>query len=234
MIASAADRDCNPISSVSSPGFPAHSEDGSGEGRKLKTISDNPAMAEAFARAGYESPADQLNRLMRESMVEGVGIQPRVLALFERAMEAANSATLERLLVGEEARRWAAIRLFNKIRDALRREQAGGRDQRHFAGDDAGQALHVAVATPTTTSPRDAAVVEIATLSLLRRFRINGKPIGEATAGEARTWLRKHERDGRWVRLILDGLSDDMLIGDYVKDDEANRLYRLATGADNE
>ncbi len=107
------------------------------------------SMAEAFAKAGIEPPEQKLQGMMREAMLKGVGKLPNVLAIFERMLLTANSASLERALVGDAERHYAASKLFNEIRDELRREQASGRGRIVCADRTVGPDHFAAPATPT-------------------------------------------------------------------------------------
>lgn len=75
---------------------------------------------------------------------------------------------------------------------------------------------------------------QIARLSVLRTFRkIGNKPLSEVTGLEARSWLKDHQRDGRFVSLVSYNVPDEVKIGAMVPEDEADRLYKLATEAGN-
>jgi hypothetical protein len=73
----------------------------------------------------------------------------------------------------------------------------------------------------------------LARRSILQTFRINGHPIGEATGAEARAWLKNQQRDGRFVSLLCYTVPDEVVIEKMVPDEEADRLYRIATQAGN-
>lgn len=84
------------------------------------------------------------------------------------------------------------------------------------------------------TSGGIAAAGNVARLSLLDTFRANGIPIGDMTAREAVAWAKSHERDTRFVRLLVEGLPEDMPIRKFRTPEEAQKLYALATEAGNE
>lgn len=55
----------------------------------------------------------------------------------------------------------------------------------------------------------------------LKTVLINGVPLGECTAGTARTWMRTTRTNVRFVERLVKGLEDDMVIGQYHTQDEA-------------
>ncbi len=76
-------------------------------------------------------------------------------------------------------------------------------------------------------------VEKVARLSILRTFKINGQPLAEVTGAEARAWLKNHQRDGRFVALITYQVPDEIKVGAIVPDDEADRMFKLASDAGN-
>lgn len=64
--------------------------------------------------------------------------------------------------------------------------------------------------------------------SLLDSFPINKQPIGDVGRDEAEAWLVSHDRDGRFVRMLIQGVPPKGRIRDYVTPEEAERIYRLA------
>lgn len=55
--------------------------------------------------------------------------------------------------------------------------------------------------------------------SKLYTFLINGRPLAEVTAAEARGWATSRERDAQFIRMVTEGVQDSMLIGDaYTKE----------------
>lgn len=78
------------------------------------------------------------------------------------------------------------------------------------------------------------ATAQVARLSILRTFRkIGNRPLAEVTGAQAREWLKNHQRDGRFVSLVSYNVPDEKRIGEMMPDDEADRLYKLATDAGN-
>jgi hypothetical protein len=94
--------------------------------------------------------------------------------------------------------------------------------------------LSPAAALPQKPSRlRYESVEKVARLSILRTFRINGQPLAEVTGAEARAWLKNHQRDGRFVALITYQVPDEIKVGAIVPEDEADRMFKLASDAGN-
>lgn len=68
--------------------------------------------------------------------------------------------------------------------------------------------------------------------SVLSWFRIGDRAIGDMTAGEARTVGLKYAAHARFINAITAGLADPMVIGEYVKPDEADAAFRSAMGGE--
>jgi hypothetical protein len=238
------------------------------------------AMAQAFAQAGYQSPA---KRLMREAIKEGGGLESQVLAIFARELPKTPEAALIREIVGEEIFRSRVYHLFRDTYNEIRREQASGKNavsgkakelvslgQRQIAATEtapkavstnahdallrgqviranAGAAPHPGTGAssrlpsgqmkvaPVSGPPqkpsrvRYGAVDAIARESLLRKVEINGRPLAEITAGEARTWLRSSHRDCCFVRLLVGPMQDEMRFIDWYQDEgEVKRIWQKA------
>ncbi len=66
------------------------------------------------------------------------------------------------------------------------------------------------------------------TVSYLKSFIVNGKPVGDCTPAECRPWLAARHRDADFVARLISGVPDNMRIADAVTDDEAAALYRAA------
>lgn len=229
-------------------------------------------MTDAFAAAGY---CDPHKRMMRQAVLDGGGIEARVLAAFSRMLPKSADAQLIRNIVGDELFRSAVYTLFRDTYNEIRREQSAGTK----AASDANSALpqgrisraeeaapnvvsakvspsmpkgQVAVAK-TETAPNAAARVEnitpigpsivspaaaptrvnytgrieIARESLLRKVMINGQPLADVTAGEARSWLRSHDRDGHFVRLLAQPMQEEMRFGAWYQDEgEVEKIWR--------
>lgn len=72
------------------------------------------------------------------------------------------------------------------------------------------------------------AVAQVARLSMLDTFKVNGTPIGDITAQEANGWAASRERDVRFVRLLTQNLPPDKPIREFVRADEADAAYERA------
>lgn len=93
-----------------------------------------------------------------------------------------------------------------------------------------------AAAAPQSQRPsrlRYESTEKVARLSILRTFKINGQPLAEVTGLEAREWLKNHQRDGRFVALVTYQVPDEIKIGAIVPEDEADRMFKLASDAGN-
>lgn len=72
------------------------------------------------------------------------------------------------------------------------------------------------------------AVSDATRKSLLDTFLVNGQPIGDLTAGEARGWSNSRARDVRFVRLMVSGLEPNVVIRKARSPKETQELYDLA------
>lgn len=68
--------------------------------------------------------------------------------------------------------------------------------------------------------------------SVLSWFRIGDRAIGDMTAGEARTVGLKYAAHARFINALTARLADPMVIGEYVKPDEADAAFRSAMGGE--
>lgn len=81
------------------------------------------------------------------------------------------------------------------------------------------------------TNPAQAgrdAVTELAKRSLLDTFLVNGRPLGDVSATEARAWSGARRREARFVEILTHGIFDDRPLRVYVKADEADAAFRRA------
>lgn len=62
--------------------------------------------------------------------------------------------------------------------------------------------------------------------SVLSWFRVGDRAIGDMTAGEARTVALKYSAHAKFINVLTAGLADPMVIGEYVKPDEADAAFR--------
>lgn len=211
------------------------------------------AMAGAFAAAGYKTPAEKLADMMREAVKAG-GREIAALAMFERALRDADDAALVMELVGNEAMRAAALRLFQETLGKEFRDRYSRPDQNKSVANEVDHGIVVGPANPTPRaearngpSPRSgqrlpaSAAVPYRPSGALRRQAnallsatlIDGKPLGECSAGTARSWARKTGVQARFVLRVCNGLQDEMRIGDYVTEDQAAAEFAKAEAEAN-
>lgn len=216
------------------------------------------SMAAAFTAAGYETIGAKLQRLMREAIIAGSGKLDASKDHFIAALTKSDDAAALLWQLFERERAAIIGRLFTETIVEMRGEkmplpnagearEAGPQGHRasaepapHAAAEATialpqGQDVHASAAAPTQKPSRLRYTESdrIARLSVLRTFRVNGRPLGEVTGLEARSWLRNHDRDGRFVRLIVEAVPDTMQINACVSEDEADKLFNLATEAGN-
>jgi hypothetical protein len=53
-------------------------------------------------------------------------------------------------------------------------------------------------------------------------------PVGKCSVGVAKSWARARTREGRFVFLLCEGLTDDMIIGEKKTEEDALQAERLA------
>lgn len=80
-------------------------------------------------------------------------------------------------------------------------------------------------ARPVSDALRTAAVMAN---SILDRFLVNGKPVGDVTAAEAREWAGARKRDAQFVDMLTSGIPDNMVIRQCIKPDEAEKFWTKA------
>ena len=210
------------------------------------------AVAEAFARAGYADPRDRLRALMATALDQApVNFTPgpERAADHARLKEVAMTALLKspknwdgakdhffKAVRGDAELLWA---LFEPYRLAavqrIMSEVSQERHQREMRENPPQQRqvfAKEASISPAKTWERQkaaqAAVTKIVTLSLLDTFKVNGRPVGDLTAGEANAWAGSRERDAKFVRLLTQNLPADQPIRKFRTGDEAASLYEQA------
>ena len=75
---------------------------------------------------------------------------------------------------------------------------------------------------------RGMAAVQEMNRCLLRTFLVNGRPIADVTAGEARAWGEAQKQRGRFAILMAEGVPDHMRIGDCKTEQDATRAAELS------
>jgi hypothetical protein len=214
---------------------------------------ETTTLGAAFAAAGYISIEDRLASLMRQAIEAKSGITLPTLAEFDRLLGDEEEAGLTRALIGAESMHSAALRLFMKILDEMRLERNGrpGQSPRAAAG---GQKATAAPASPMqreeamqraptdvghrpTASPaapyRPSNARRNVANAILSRILIDGAPLGECTAGYARSWAKKRGIEARFVLRLCNGLQDMMRIGDHVTEEQAAIEYAKAEAEAN-
>jgi hypothetical protein len=118
---------------------------------------------------------------------------------------------------------------------------------RPVAGGEAGQDFregHLASARPSPSLPPKTPVkptpaipagvlagrAALAQKSLLDSFMINGQPIGDVTAHEARGWAASRRRDALFVEMLTENLPLGLPIRKFRTAEDAARLYEQAKG----
>ena len=84
------------------------------------------------------------------------------------------------------------------------------------------------VMPPQGRPPRGLAAVQEMNRGLMRTFMINGKPIADVTAAEARAWGASQQQRGRFAVLMAEGVPDHMRIGECKTEDDAKRAAELS------
>lgn len=76
-------------------------------------------------------------------------------------------------------------------------------------------------------------VSKLAANEMMQQFQINGRPIADVTAGEARSWVRqekafvsKRAHECRWIEGLVQGLADSLVIGRCRTEDEAELVWK--------
>ena len=75
---------------------------------------------------------------------------------------------------------------------------------------------------------RGMAAVQEMNRCLLRTFLVNGRPIADVTAAEAREWGASQQQRGRFAILMAEGVPDHMRIGDCKTEADATRAAELS------
>jgi hypothetical protein len=203
-------------------------------------------MSEAFARAGVETPRARANRIVRDAVERCGGNRVAAIGAMTRALLDSDAETVWAFFAPDHD-----IRLHTEYDRMLRqiREERGldaprsregqlqpavhaalasapsreGTGSGHAGPAQQGQGLVAATRpyVPTT-------IIEIARNSLLRSIEIDGRPIGECTAGRVREWARARGREARFAYLLAHGLQDSQVIGMCKTEDDAREAQRLA------
>jgi hypothetical protein len=208
-------------------------------------------MSEAFARVGIEAPRDRASRIVREAVERCGGNRAAAIDAITRALLDSDPEVIwEFFALDREYRLQAA---YDQMLRTIREER--GLDAPRPR---AGQPLTAVRAADNPASARDATgsgqariaqsgqpphaasgphvpqtVLTIAVNSLLRSISIDGRPLGECTAGRAREWARARGRESRFVYLLAHGLQDSQIIGLSKTEEDARQARALADSSDN-
>lgn len=77
-------------------------------------------------------------------------------------------------------------------------------------------------------APRGLEAVQEMNRGLLRTFLVNGRPIADVTAAEAREWGAAQQQRGRFAILMAEGVPDHMRIGECKTEEDATRAAELS------
>ena len=126
----------------------------------------------------------------------------------------------------------AAQQMLTQASQELRDAGLAARSKKDAGGQSSSedQERH-APSAPTTAQKRQAMEVRsnVAKLSMLDTFKVNGQPIGDLTPTEANKWAGARERDARFVRMLTQNLPPDQPIRKYRTDaDEVAAFYAKA------
>jgi hypothetical protein len=108
-------------------------------------------------------------------------------------------------------------------RSVAREEGAGRKEIDHQCGD----ARPSQPFNPPSTAGM-AARAKVAGQSLLESFTISGRPIGDFSAGEAKSWANRAGLHVRFVTMLTAGLPEGDQIRKWIKPDEADAIWRRA------
>lgn len=142
----------------------------------------------------------------------------------------------------------ARLLIWRAARSRLKRNATGPRkraDQALLArGDSGGQGMgvhHITDAPTVFVSPHMRrlqgaahAIGKVAAQSLLDTTMVDGRPVGDLTAGEARTWARKAGYTARFVEMLAQNVPDELVIRKCRTADDAQAIWALAVkGCEN-
>jgi hypothetical protein len=220
----------------------------------------NTAIAAALLRAGYTTPNERLLRIATEAWASCDSAAKRrdfVALRLNGEMTWSLIESWQPALV-VQAVGWLLNRAKQEI-EALRPKQIAGREPAATYQDSAGtQTEHRSEPTSHNTASRrgssaasritkladkQAAAAEVTLrvrLSMLDTVLIDDKPIGDCTAGEARTWAERRKqdardagRDARFALSLAANLDGGSVLRDWWKNPaEVDALYESAGAAD--
>lgn len=184
------------------------------------------SMAAAFRKAGFVPVEERLAAIARETIEEHPRDYAAAYAAFRDAVRQDVELSWALFARFEEA----AIRpVLAKAAEEIRRR----RTPRVEAGEPGQSATDNQSACARSSAGRAAVTAAIAR-SLLDTFLVNGRPIGDVSAGEARTWGKARRREARFVELLTAGITDDQPLRRWVTPEEAEAAMARAREDGNE
>ncbi len=198
-----------------------------------------------------ESPVTRLRRIAREAIDDNPGQYAEAVDQFLEAIrsDADMIWALAEAQIHKAGRDYINA-LFQEtdtkvaVRSYVRSKSAGEKDRGQNSNERQGRFAPVRepVSPPAParinrgpTAIERAAAMQTETRiakSVLAWFRIGDRAIGEMTAGEARTVGLKYAAHAKFINALTAGLADPMVIGEYVKPDEADAAFRSAMGGE--
>lgn len=178
----------------------------------------NAATAELIRETGTNDPEAILEEIARQALKR----HPLDVAARHAAIAASvrhDPVLLWTLFAHFRAAAFDALVL--KVRQIPPRQRAGDSTRAQHTKE-AQQRKRVAKANAKDAR---AAVVR---LSILDRFKIDGRPVGDYTPRWLRSYAADKRRDARFIELIIHGRPDDELLRNYTTADEADAAWTRA------
>jgi len=203
-------------------------------------------LREALRVAGIVSPNERLREIAIEAMsrnatsndaaIEAVlRVVRDDLALTWALFTPYDSIAVKKLFADvrfelrEDTKVREASRAFGEFRGnaAPAARQGGGQ---HSPENHSDRARSQPASRPITPDQRaaKATTAEVIRMSLLDTFQIEGRPIGDWQAGEARSWARNTGRHVRWVEMLTANIPPVDLIRRWVTPGDAQTLWNRA------
>jgi len=218
-------------------------------------------LGDAFKRSGFKTDRDRLNDMLHAAVEKHGGNASAGVADFAKRLLAENSAPLiwEFFALDRNVRLYSEVeRMIRQIRlergldnptpkptPKLREGQVFHAEQSATGNAPSGAATGGGQVADASNGQRSAAapvsrplpeLVTIARDSLLygpRAIRVNGIAVGNCPEDVARDWAGAREKEGRFVRLLAEGVPAGELIGKWKTEEDAHEALRLATEATN-
>lgn len=189
-------------------------------------------LPDALRSAGYRATQDRIATEARSAIAAHPKDYDAAYAMFRAAVYADRDLVVAAFARFEEhALRpllATAAQEYHRERKPRVVREGGG----HPRSEDPLNRAHTDPATHAQAG-RDA-VTELAKRSLLDTFLVNGRPLGDVSATEARAWGGARRREARFVEIITHGIPDDRPLRVYIKADEADAAFKRAGEMGNE